>query len=151
MANNFRGTLLYYTYEPSSGSARTMNFPHQYIVLGSWKSTPNQREEIRAYRDDNTRNLTRVTAAGKKSKFSFKTRPNLHLDEVRIIIDYFKLGEQLTGGSADERKIQLYYWNDEDGEYKVGWFYRPNMDFPIKKISGNDIIYDSLELTFVEY
>ena len=44
----------------------------EFINTSSWKSTPNQREEIKAWRDDNTRNLYRITAKGKKSAFSFE-------------------------------------------------------------------------------
>ena len=64
-------------------------FPNKYIQFNSWTSTPNQREEIKAYRDDNTRNLTRVTAAGKKSVFSFKVRSPLHLEDKILIQKFF--------------------------------------------------------------
>ena len=63
-------------------------FPHKYIALDTWDSTPNQREEIKAYRDDNTRDLTRITAQGKKSVFKFKTRKYLHLSEKQEIQTY---------------------------------------------------------------
>lgn len=137
---NFTGYLL----------ARTKDrkiFPHEYMQLESWDSTPNQREEIKAYRDDNTRNLTRVTAAGKKSGFSFKLRPRLHLED-KIAIQQFFTDVEVN---ADERKIELTYWNDESNMYKTGYFYRPNMNFPIIKITDNDIIYGELTLEFVEY
>ena len=146
----FAGYLLKYSY--TSGS-RTIDviFPHNYIQLESWKSTPNQREEIRAYRDENTRNLTRVTASGKKSIFSFKTRPNLHLAEKQAIQTFFTQGEIRTGGDANERKIKLTFWNEETNDYQTGWFYRPNMEFPIIKITNSDIIYGALDFSFVEY
>ena len=32
-------------------------FPNNYIVYEGWDSTPNQREEIKAIRDDNTRDF----------------------------------------------------------------------------------------------
>lgn len=47
-------------------------FPHQYINYESYSTLPNSREEIKAYRDDNTRDLTRVTASGTKSSFSLR-------------------------------------------------------------------------------
>lgn len=147
----FAGYLLKYTYTPTGGTATDVFFPHKYIQLQSWKSTPNQREEIRAYRDENTRNLTRVTASGRKSVFSFKTRPNLHLAEKQEIQDFFTQGESRTGGNADERKIRLTFWNEESNSYQSGWFYRPNMEFPIIKITDSDIIYGVLDFSFVEY
>lgn len=122
-------------------------FPHKYIDYSSWDSTPNQREEIKAYRDDNTRNLTRVTAAGRKTAITFKTRDNLTLAEKKEIQNFFTESET----DAAERKIQLTFWNDEDNAYKTGYFYRPNTKFQIKSISGNDIVYGSIQIDLVEY
>ena len=122
-------------------------FPDKYIEFGSWESTPDQREEIKAYRDDNTRNLTRVTTAGRKSVFSFKTRDNLHLADKEIIQNFFTSHET----NATERKVSLTFWNEETNSYDTGYFYRPNMKFPIKRITSSDIIYGSLQFDFVEY
>lgn len=154
----FEGYLLKYWYLDEDDRIINVIFPHKYIVIDSWKSTPNQREEIRAYRDDNTRNLTRVTAAGKKTKISFTTRPKLHLAEKMEIQNFFTSGEYHSGESggdpvvtAEQRKIFLTYWNDETNEYKNGYFYRPNMEFSIYKITENDIIYNPMEFQLVEY
>ena len=122
-------------------------FPHHYIDLESWKTTPNQREEIKAYRDDNTRNLTRVTASGKKTVISFSTRDNLHLSEKKAIQKFFTDHET----NALERKIQLTYWNDESNDYKTAYFYRADIKFTIKKITNNDIIYKAITIDLVEY
>ena len=122
-------------------------FPTQFIKLESWTSTPNQREELVAYRDDNSRNLTRITAAGRKSVFSFTTRENLHLADKQAIQDFFYNAEV----DHDQRKIQLEFWNDETNSYQTGYFYRPNMQFPIKRIADDDIIYGELTLEFIEY
>ena len=138
--DNFKGILLYRT-------ADNKPFPQQYIEMGSWSSNPDQREEIRAYRDDNTRALTRITAQGRKSIFSFATRNNLHLKDKIAIQNWFTEQEV----NSTERKIQLTFWNEETNNYDTGYFYRPNMEFKIKSIIGNDIIYDSMQFDFVEY
>lgn len=122
-------------------------FPNKYIQYSSWTSTPNQREEIKAYRDDNTRNLTRITAEGKKSVFSFKVRSNLHLAEKVEIQKIFTDYEV----DAAQRKVNIKFWDDEKNEYKTGTFYRPNMQFPIVKITDNDIIYGELTIECIEY
>ena len=122
-------------------------FPHQYINYESYSTLPNSREEIKAYRDDNTRDLTRVTASGTKSSFSFKTRPNLHLTDVEEILKFFTSHES----SALERKIELTYWNNESLEYKTSNFYRADITFEIKQITDNDIIYNEAEISLVEY
>lgn len=122
-------------------------FPNEYIKYESWSSTPDQREELVAYRDDNTRNLTRVTAAGRKSVFSFTTRDGLHLAEKQAIQTFFTSAET----DHDQRKVQLQFWNEETNAYDTGFFYRPNMPFPIKRLTDDDIVYGELKLEFVEY
>ena len=122
-------------------------FPHQFINYESWDSTPKQREEIKAYRDENSRDLTRITAAGRKSVFQFNTRPKLHLANIEEILHWFYDCEV----DHDQRKMHLEYWNEEDITYKTGYFYRPDTKFPIKQILPNDIIYRETTINFVEY
>lgn len=139
-STNFAGYLL-------KAVATNAIFPHNYIALESWSSTPDQREELKAYRDDNTRNLTRVTAAGKKSVFSFETRDKLNLADKMAIQKFFTDAES----DHDQRKIQLQFWNEETNSYDTGYFYRPNMNFSIYRITEDDIIYKSLKFEFIEY
>lgn len=146
MSSNWQGYLFKKT-EQVGTTVVDVKFPDKYIALESWDSTPNQREEIKAYRDDNTRNLTRITAQGKKSTFSFKTRKYLHLAEKMEIQNFFTSSET----DPNQRKIQLTYWNEEDNKYKTGDFYRPNMKFKIYKISNDDIIYDEMSFELIEY
>lgn len=122
-------------------------FPNKFIQYNSWSSTPNQREEIKAYRDDNTRDLTRITAAGKKSVFSFKVRSNLHLEDKMEIQEFFTNAEI----DHEQRKVNLRFWDDENNTYKNGTFYRPNMKFPIIKITDDDIVYGELTIECIEY
>lgn len=122
-------------------------FPHQYIALESWESTPNQREEIKAYRDDNTRDLTRITAQGKKSVFKFKTRNFLKLAEKQEIQNFFTSSES----DPNQRRITLTLWNDENNDYMTADFYRPNMKFQIYKITNDDIIYKEFQFELIEY
>lgn len=138
---NFRGFLL------KCADGNNDIFPHQYIDFGTWSSTPDQREEIKAYRDDNTRNLVRVTAAGRKTVISFKTRANLNKAQKEEIMTFFTSNET----NATERKIHLTFWNDETASYDTGYFYRPNMPFPIKYITETDIIYDAMQFDLIEY
>ena len=140
---NFEG----YLFGKTGKNGSIVPFPNKYIEFNSWSSNPNQREEIKAYRDDNTRDLFRITAAGKKSTFSFKTRSGLHLSDKMAIQEFFTSGES----NSVERKIALTFWDDENNQYKSGAFYRPNMPFPIISITQNDIIYGQLEFEFIEY
>ena len=122
-------------------------FPLKYIQLDSYESIPNQREEIKAYRDENTRNLHRTTATGHKSKIVFTIKPNLHLKDKKVIQKWFTDAES----NENQRKIKIQYWNDESNSYKTGSFYRTDITFKIKKVLSKDIIYDSLQITLVEY
>lgn len=138
MSTNFQGYLF------KSGNDI---FPLKYILYESWETTPNQREEIKAYRDDNTRNLTRVTAAGKKSKITFSIRDNISLED-KIIIQTFFTSHEVN---AEERKIQITYWNDEENTYKTGYFYRPNATFKISHITDDTIFYKGIKIELIEY
>lgn len=144
---NFKGYLIKAT---KTGE----KFPLKYINFESWSSTPKQREELKAYRDDNTRNLTRVTAEGMKSVFSFETRPKLHLAD-KIAIQEFFTNAEADDEAHHQRKVNLEYWNDETNSYLTGDFYRPDVQFPVMKVIDNgdnsDIIYGSLKFEFVEY
>lgn len=143
MANNWQGYLF-------KATATNQIFPMKYINYESWSSTPKQREELKAYRDDNTRNLTRVTAEGMKSVFAFETRANLHLEEKMEIQNFFTNAE--VGSEAHhQRKVQLTYWNDETNTYETAYFYRPDIQFTIRKITDDDIIYGAVKIDFVEY
>lgn len=128
-------------------TANNAVFPNKYIQFDSWNSSPNNREEVKAYRDENTRDLTRVTASGKKSAFQFKTRDNLHLADKMAVQAFFTTAES----DASQRKISLEYWNDEENTYKTGVFYRANTKFEIKQASEDDLIYKSVTFDLIEY
>ena len=122
-------------------------FPHEYIQFDSYDSTPKQREEIKAYRDEDSRELHRITAKGTKSKITFTTRPNLRLADKERILKFFTDNES----NQHERKINIVYWDDENSRYDSGDFYRPDINFAIKRIEGNDLIYKELKITLIEY
>lgn len=122
-------------------------FPMQYIQFDSWDSNPNYREEIKAYRDDYDRSLTRITAPVHKSTFAFSTREDLKLEDREVIKGFFDRAMSIE----NERKINLEYWNDEDLEYKTGDFYIPNINFKIKVVRGGTLVYNSYKLEFIEY
>lgn len=121
-------------------------FPNKFIQFDTYSSNPKQREELKAYRDDNSRELTRVTAEGMKSKITFTVRP-LWLEEKMELQQFFYSAE------ADhvQRKIQLEYWDDENNTYDTGYFYRPNMEFPISHITDDNIRYKETKMELIEY
>lgn len=124
--------------------------PLQFIEWESYSSTPNQREEIKAYRDDNTRDLTRVTAEGKKSVIEFKLR-SLWLPEKILFQDWLQAGIENTQEAHEQVKIELEFWDDENNVYKTGVFYVPNIQYSITRITDDNIKYKETSIKFIEY
>lgn len=121
-------------------------FPHKYIQISTYQTTPSQRQDLDSYQDSKG-NLHRTVVPHDRSKIVFKTMDNLKLAEKQEIQAFFN--GAMT--NARERKITLTYWNDEDNMYKTGFFYIPDVTYPIKRIMGNDIVYDSVEYHLIEY
>lgn len=121
-------------------------FPHKYIQISTYQTTPSQRQDLDSYQDSKG-NLHRTVVPHDRSKIVFKTIDDLKLAEKQEIQAFFN--GAMT--NARERKISLTYWNDEDNMYKMGSFYIPDVTYPIKRIMGNDIVYDSVEYHLIEY
>lgn len=124
-------------------------FDLHLIQFDSYKSTPNQREEIKAYRDENSRDLYRVTASGTKSKIEFTTMPHLTFAKKKKIQNFFRSG--LSSDDWHQRKVHLSFWNDEDNEYYTAYFYIPDISFSIEKIEKDGPVYQALDIHLVEY
>lgn len=139
MASPFKGYLL---------KAVDTNeiFPEKYIVFESWDTNPNQREEVKAYREDYSRALHRVTANGEMSTIKFKVRDNLHLVDKIKIQDFFYRAES----DHKQRNIRIEFWNDDTNSYTEGIFYRPNPKFTIKRHTNDDIIYKEMEIELIQ-
>ena len=139
----FAGYLIAHT----NGSSPLDN---KYIDWSSYDSSPKQREEIKAERDDNTRDLIRVTASGMKTAIHFKTRDGLHLTDKTAFMNWFK-ALQTDAERQKQRKVDIRYWDDDAGDYATGTFYMANPKFSIKHITGDDIIYNSTDIDLIEY
>lgn len=137
----------------NTGRLKTINntvylsFPQKYIAYGGYKCTPNNREEIKAYRDDNTRNLTRVTASGTKTGITIDILGGLHDAEKREVLAWFTGHES----NALQRKISLLYYDTDSGNYVTGAFYRANTEYAVLYIGASDIIWDAFTIELAEY
>jgi len=125
---------------------QTAIFPSKYIQFGTWESSPNQREEVKAWRDDYTRELNRITAPGRMSTFSFTTRDNLHEADVLAIYNLFDAFES----NSEQRTVVVEFWNNETHSYTQGVFYRPNPKFKIKSATQTDIVYAEQQIEFIQ-
>lgn len=119
---------------------------HKYIQLESYDTTPNQRTELSAYRDNNN-SLHRATSPNHKTTIKFTTMPDLTLSQKQT------LQAEMSNGLVDtvERKYQITYWNDEQNCYVTSYFYMPDVNYQIRKIDGNNIIYNAVSFEFIEY
>lgn len=119
--------------------------PHKYIQLSSYDTTPNQRTELAATRD-NTNYLHRVTSPNHKTTIKFTTLPiNLtEKTEIQRIMSYGLV-------NSTERKYKVTYWNDETNTYITSEFYMPDVNYQIKKIDDNDIEYNPISFELIEY
>ena len=124
-----------------------LSFPMSIIAEGGYTSKPNIREEIKAYRDDNTRNLTRVTASGTKTQITINTRDGLSDADKTATIKWFTDHES----DALQRKITVLYFDFDTSTYKTGTFYRADTDYNIKIIKGNDLYWKEFTIELIEY
>ena len=139
--STFQGYLIAYV-----KNNNVVPFPHEYIAWEEWESNDNQREYIKAYRDDNTRDITLVQAQGRKTALQFKLRNNLHLKDIRRIREWFQAGEV----DHDIRSITIKYWDSDLLKYRTITCYQANPKFNIKKITDDDIIYKGKTVDLVE-
>lgn len=121
--------------------------PLSYIKMDDGnEQTPNQREEIKAERDDYTRSLKRVTADGMITKQSFVFR-EMTIRERRALKNVMK------SGLVDEkqRKYRVTYWNDENLRYEEGEVYIPDITYSRKEANENTLIYREFTMTLIGY
>lgn len=143
MATNFLGYLI-----KQASTGYSAEFNNAWINFKTYKTTPNSREEIEAFRDDYTRALTRVTASGQVSSFEFETMP-MDLEDFITMMTFFTQATTLAG----QRKVKLKYWNMESFTYKTNEFYMPDIEYTIKKVyyTAKDMEIEPVRLAFIEY
>lgn len=121
--------------------------PLSYIKMDSGnEQIPNQREEIKAERDDYTRKLTRVTADGMITKQAFVFR-RMNIKQRRA------LKNVMDNGLVDKkaRKYHVTYWNDENLQYEEGDVYIPDITYSRSEVNDEGIIYNEFTMTLIGY
>ena len=136
--SNFKGFLIKF---PKTG----IQFPLNLVQLSTYEATPLQRSEISAYRDVNNL-LHRVTSPNAKTKLTFQTI-NLSIEQmqnIRNIINSAFVDSQ-------QRKLRIEYWDDELLNYRIMTAYMPDITYKIRSISSDNIKYEPVTFTFIEY
>lgn len=123
-------------------------FPMELIDHGSWKSTPNQRQDQESYQDNNGK-LHRNTVSHTRTKIEFETVDDLKLSEKIQIQEV--MNSSVT--NALERKGEITYWNDETNSYEKATVYIPDVTFEISEIDRerNEIYYKKIRFALIEY
>lgn len=134
MANKYAGYLLKFG---------NNILPNHYI--SEYSSTPNQRQESSAERDQNG-TLVRSTLPNFKSDITFSTHI-LRLDE-KINFQNI-INSSIINGV--QRKCYVTYWNDETNSYSSGYFYIPDTQYSIMDADNSDVMYNPISLELIEY
>ena len=116
--------------------------------LTRYASTPNQRIEKKAWRD-NTQYLQRVTSPNYKTTLNLEIRPLSHAEK-----DLFESVKENGLLDITQRKYSVEYWNLETGLYASGEFYIPDTEYAINHIADNDtgeMYYEAFTLEMIQY
>lgn len=114
-------------------------FPNEFIFTESYKTTPNQLQDLNSYRDADGA-LQRNVLPHTLSKIEFNTVP-MHL------ADKIELQRYIT----DRVKLEVEYWNDESNTYETDYFYVPDIDFEYYQVTEDDIWYKSFRIALIKY
>lgn len=137
MQKDYRGYLVAF------GS---FQLPNSFLTR--YASTPNQRIEKKAWRD-NTEYLQRVTSPNFKTTLNLEIRP-LTQKEKDLLEDIKRNGLM----DVTERKYSVTYWNMETGLYSEGEFYIPDTEYAINHISDNstgEMQYEAFAVEMIQY
>ena len=138
MYSDYRGYLVRFgTYQ---------QLPNSF--LAGYASTPNQRLEKKAWRD-NKEYLQRVTSPNFKTTLELEIRP-LSQREKELFESIKKAGLL----ELEQRKFAISYWNLETGEYASGEFYVPDTKYRIGHIADEatgELYYDPFTLELIQY
>ena len=127
-----------------------VQLPNSYLLADGWGSTPNQRIEIKAWRDANVL-LHRDTSSNFKTSLKLNIR-EMNLQERTALKTVIGLAA-LPQTDRNQRRVNVTYWNDEDLEYKSGIFYISDTTYTIHRIdeNNNDIEYNAHTIELTEY
>lgn len=139
---SFNGSLL--SFSTDNGQTWT-NFPLDYVFKESYTVAPNRRQDLDSTRNANgvlKRNVLKHTA----STITLQTRPMTNKDMARMM-------SKITSNyvKTKERKLYVKYYCPDTDSYSTGSFYVADIEYPIMRIDGNVIYYNSTTLDLVEY
>lgn len=135
------------------GGSSGVKFPLKYIYKDSYSVYINA-QDLDSTRNANGR-LQRNVLDHTATTITFTTKP-MHSDEFDAMMKLFRdryISKTLSSGINPERKIALYYFCPEIGNYLSGNFYmvQPQPKIMQEYKGNNDLRYDAMGLEFIEY
>lgn len=115
--------------------------PLTFMKLESYKSAPNQRQDLDSYRDANG-HLHRNVLGHTATKLEFET-PYLTVKDMRSLIQNIRANYT----NELERACELTYYDEETDTYKTGSFYMPGT---VEYNWFNKEIYAPSRFAFIE-
>ena len=116
--------------------------PLTFMKLESYKSMPNQRQDLDSYRDADGY-LHRTVLPHTATKLEFET-PYLFRPQMQSLIQ----GIRINFTSEIARQCEVTYYDEETDSYKTGTFYMPGtMEYQVY----NKDIYAPTRFAFIEY
>jgi len=139
--------MAYSGYLIKIGGSNGVDLPMKYIKAESYKSTPDQRMEVKATRDT-TGVLHRNTVVHKASKIEFETPPITNSD-VSALNTIFSNAYT----DALQRKLTIQFYDEETDSYREADCYMPDVQYTIYRIDNvkNIIYYNPIRFAFIEY
>lgn len=122
--------------------------PFKYIALESYKITPNYRQDLDPFRDNNGV-LTRNVVSNMPSKVEIKT-PYLYARQMRDLMQ--NISANYTN-EAEKKASVTYYCPDTDS-YKTADMYCPDFDFELYRVEPSNFdlsLYKPFTLKFIGY
>lgn len=120
-------------------------FPHKYIILGTYKVTPDRMLDMDSNRNANGK-LVRNVLDHTATTLEFELKP-MNGDAQEEVSAF--LNNHYTDKA--HKKTTLEYWAPNASAYKTGEFYVPDVEYVINRIEGSQIYYASVIIKAVEY
>lgn len=134
MANNYRGYLI---------KVNGNTIPLKLISCDTYNASPEQETDLDSYVDADGL-LHRNVLPHARTKISFESVPLRLKDKI-----YLQM--LIPTGFKERISVSINYWNDNTNTYSDGKAYMTPVQFKIKDAESNDILYQPLSFTFIEY
>ena len=126
----------------------TYTIPTEFMALEGYKVTPNYRQDLDPFRDNNGV-LTRNVVTNMPSKIEFKT-PYVYASLMETVMSNIR--SQYT--NAAEKKASVTFFCPDINDYKTENMYCPDFEFEIYRIEPSDYnrtIYKPFTMKFIGY